>query len=261
MSEMPMPQVETTLSVDVNETLRFFDEKPGWSVKHATAVVAVLGEDLAAAALKHCLERNKARNIKIRPEPVATGKKKGPWLDRWIEADLHYKPNVLFQTEIKSWSAHATDGKVLRLDACPEQVAELKRQTWNGQWNSRRRTLRHSATAKVLVRMKPPQCAEHRRLLPMLIYWKVVDPRLTSDIKVNAIGDYLFRIPNVTYDFPFPVPESWDCSQRFRELWVVSVSSYLRDLRANGTPDLKLAMPAAADRIQALNRLVKLPIE
>ena len=65
-----MPQ--TKLVINIEETLRFFNEIPDWSKGHATAIVAVLGENLAAATLKHCLERNGAKHVQIRPETVKT---------------------------------------------------------------------------------------------------------------------------------------------------------------------------------------------
>lgn len=108
-----MPQNQL-MSINIKQTLEFFDEKPEWSHKHATAIVGVLGEDLAAAAFQHCLERNGGRNISIVDETVGTGGRKGPRLDRWIRADLPDNRRVLFQTEIKNWSAHAIGGKTLK---------------------------------------------------------------------------------------------------------------------------------------------------
>ena len=109
------------LNVNVRETLAFFDEKPCWSERQATAIVGVLGEDLSAAVLQHCLEANEASNVYVRNETVGTGGRSGPRLDRWIEADLPGGKKVLFQTEIKSWSAHAIGGEVLRLSAPAEE--------------------------------------------------------------------------------------------------------------------------------------------
>ena len=256
-----MQQEGSKLLVDVNEMLLFFDEKPCWSDKHATAIVAVLGEDLAAAALKHCLECNRARNVRIRPEPVTTGKVKGPRLDRWIEADLHYKPNVLFQTEIKNSSAHAFKGKPLKLDASPEEIAAFKEEHWQNEWDSRLWTLRHQATAKVLVRMNPPDDTKGRRLLPLLIFWRPVEPAAWLGMKPHGEGGHLFRIANPGYVFPFTAPESWSTDEPFQELWIFSVSSYLRSLRDNNIHELELPMPDAASRIRALRRLVKVLIE
>ncbi len=257
----PIRHATNPVVINIEETLRFFDEIPDWSEKHATAIVAVLGEDLAAATLKHCLERNGAKHVQIRPETVKTPGRRGPWLDRWIEADLPDGRNVLFQTEVKSWSAHAIGGKVLKLDAPDTEIDNLKRQTWNGQWHSDKQTLKHSYTAKVLVRMTPPTDTENRTLLPMLIYWLVVDQRCTADAEVCAEDDHLFKIRKVAYDFPFRPPDSWDCSKPFEELWVFSVSSYLRFLRRKGCHELELPMPDAVGRLRALARLTKSPSE
>ena len=103
---------QETLTVDRPEAISVFDEIPPWSITHATSAVAVMGEDLAAAALQHCLERNGASNVTVRPETVGTGGRRGPRLDRWIEVDWDSKPQrILFQTEIKNLSAHSTGAK------------------------------------------------------------------------------------------------------------------------------------------------------
>lgn len=70
------------VAVDVQQTLRFFDEKPHYRGNPATAVVAVLGEDLAAASLQDCLLANGATYVNIRTETVGTGRRQGPRLDR-----------------------------------------------------------------------------------------------------------------------------------------------------------------------------------
>ena len=66
---------ESSMLINVNEILSFFDEKPDWADKHSAAVVAMLFEDLAAATLEHCLKKNGATAVNVRPEPVTTGKK------------------------------------------------------------------------------------------------------------------------------------------------------------------------------------------
>lgn len=247
-----------SLTIDVKETLRFFDEAPDWSKGHATAIIGVLGEDLAAAALKHCLEKHGAQNVRIRPEPVKNPGLKGPWLDRWIEADLPCGTKVLFQTEIKSWSAQAKGGRKLPVSACVEEVKGLQRRTWDREWDSGKKTLKNHYVAKVLVRMSPPSGTKHVTQLPMIIFWQVVDPTISSDdAKSVDGGSHLFRIRNVTYQFPFDPPDSWNLSSQFGELWVFSVSGYLRFLLKCGCRELELPMPDAAARIQALGRLTQ----
>ena len=68
---------ELKIVVDVRETIKFFDEIPDYSVKQATSVVSIAGEDLAAGCLQRYLEQ-KGATVCVRPESVTTGKKKGP---------------------------------------------------------------------------------------------------------------------------------------------------------------------------------------
>ena len=93
---------ESSLKINVNKILSFFDEKPDWADRHSAGVVGMIFEDLAAATLEHCLHRNRVEHVAIRTESVTTGQKKGPRLDRWIAADLACGQKVLFQTEIKA---------------------------------------------------------------------------------------------------------------------------------------------------------------
>ena len=253
-----MPQ-DPSLHINIKETLNFFDEKPPWASGNATAIVAMLGEDLSAAALQHCLESNGSTDVNVRSETVGTGRRRGPRLDRWIEADLPCRRKVLFQTEIKSGSAWAIGGKVLAIDAPREVVEDYKHWNWEGQWDTERHTLKHDNVAKVLVPMQPGFDTQERVKLPLVIYWAPVSPKPETDIqqKRHAKGDHLFSIANPSYEFPFAVPDSWTCSQQFSELWVFSVSSYLRSLEQN---EIELNMPIAASRIRALNRLA-MPVD
>ena len=155
---------ESSVLINVNEILSFFDEKPDWADKHSAGVVGMIFEDLAAATLEHYLHRNGVEHVAIRTEPVTTGQKKGPWLDRWIEADLAGGQKVLFQTEIKSVSAHSTGHKRIMLNASVEDMREHEQENWDGQWNSETNTLRHQPMAKVLVPMKRPR--RHRGQAP-----------------------------------------------------------------------------------------------
>ena len=246
---------DSSLLINIQETLRFFDEKPAWASGNATAIVAMLGEDLSAASLQHCLESNGASYVNVRPETVGTGRQKGPRLDRWIEADFADGRGVLFQTEIKSWSAWAIGGKPLAVDAPQEEVEDYKHWYWEGQWDAERHTLKHGYVGKVLVPMKPNFDTQERVQLPLLIYWATVSPGGRTAEPLQGTGGHLFSIADPSYVFPFDVPDSWDNDHRFSELCVFSVSSYLRSVEKD---KLELKMPIAASRICALNRLVAL---
>lgn len=243
------------MQINLADILSFFDEKPDWSIGHATGVVAILGEDLAAGALKHCLESNGASNVMVRTETVGTGKQRGPRLDRWIEADLEDGRQVLFQTEIKNFSAHATGGKTLPVSASPDELKAYQNRIWQRRWDSRKRTLKRAHEAKVLVRMKPAFDAGSREQLPLIVFWEPTAPARGFSGGYRVRGAHLFSVPNPTCDFPFIVPATWEGHERgFTELWVFSVSSYLRNA-AKTQDSIDLEMPIAEARLGALNRI------
>ena len=95
------------VTVQVEDLLRFFDEKPDWSIKRATSVVGIAGEDLNAASFQHYV-KSKGGSASVlrehdstRPLRVTTGNRKGYWLDRWIRVKWPYESAYVFQTEIK----------------------------------------------------------------------------------------------------------------------------------------------------------------
>ena len=228
------------LSADIEGLLNFFDEKPDWSVGHATGLVGIVGEDLNTACLQHYV-KSKGGGAKIlrrpdtgRPLPVNTGRKKGPWLDRWISVEWPGRPRVVFQTEIKSWSAHAFGGRPLPLSLSPQEAMDWKRRQWDSRWDSGQKRLKHPQTLKVLVQMKPPEGVNQKDVRPLLIFWEPLESR-------DEPSDHLFR---ADVD-----------NEVFQELWVFSVSSYLRSLRSEGITSIKLEMPDAALRLRQLNQL------
>ena len=85
-----------------------------------------------------------------------------------------------------------------------------------------------------------------------------MNPGDKPDVTERVAGGHLFNISKPTCDFQFPVPPTWPDKRGFPELWVFSVSSYLRSIKDEV---MKLDMPNAAHRIQSLNRLVRLADE
>ena len=239
-SIMGPPSSPTVISVSVNALLRFFDEKPGWSQGHATSIVGVVGEDLSAACFKRYLE-SRGHNAAVlvhpgsdRPWPVTTGKQRGPRLDRWIQVDWQCGSRTIFQTEIKSWSAHAIGGQPLPVCATPEEVTRYKQARWERRWDGR--TIKPISAAKVLARMKPPDGVDEMDVRPLLIFWEPLGPHEHSD-------KHLFKVA---------LPEMSTASDEFQELWVFSVSSYLRSISASR---IELNMPDAARRLRMLSCL------
>ncbi len=229
------PMEELKIVVDVRETIKFFDEIPDYSVKQATSVVSVTGEDLAAGCFQRHLEKKEGATVCIRSESVTTGKQKGPRLDRWIVVDWPDGSQVTFQTEIKNWSAHAIGGEILPLNISAVELRDYKKKMWEELWDSDDQSINGYDHGKVLTRMNPPDDLADSRILPLLILWTPIAPESEPD-------SCLFKVsPNPSYGFS--------------ELWVFSISSYLRSIRES---KICLRMPIAAQRLRILNRLFQL---
>ena len=230
------------ISVPRTELLRFFDERPEGSMTHAGSIVTVVGEDLNTACFVDYLDGIGAKGS-VFNQRVTTGNRKGPRLDRWIDVRWPDNSRTVFQTEIKSWSAHAYGGEVLAVDAGTQAIAEYRQRRWDRRWNEKSRMLTDGErTLKVLVRMKPPEGVDASDVRPLLIFWEAIGP---------PESDHLFKIPNPSHEFP---KKSWPTSPEFPELWVFSVSSYLRSVAAE---TLTLPMPNAAHRLRLLQDLFR----
>ena len=243
----------THVTINRKELLTFFDEKPEWSRKQATAIVGVVGEDLNATCFLHYLTSIGAK-ANILNCPVTTSRPKGPRLDRWIDVKWRDGSRTVFQTEIKNWSAHALGGKTLGINASPEDVEKYKEARWKHRWDMEHHTLRRSRSvkklAKALVRMNPPEGrgVDEKIVSPLIIFWEALGPRDNSD-------DHLFRV-EVSPRFQFEIPDTWPTDHSdFQELWVFSVSSYLRSLNVD---TIELRMPIATQRLSILGQLFQM---
>ena len=232
-----------TLTVNVKELLKFFDEKHGASKGDATGIVALTGEDLNAACFQHYSE-SRGDSATILPGSVTTGKRKGPWLDRWLLVKPSKGRRFLYQAEIKNWSAAAIGGETLSVKVKPQELADYKQRRWERHWDMERQSLKGPGTAKVLVPMDRPKEYERMPVRPLLIFWEALAPK-------ENVNDHLLSVP-VTYNFPFDPPASWPRTGKFNELWIFSASSYLRSLTE---AQIHLPMPSAARRLQILNNL------
>ena len=247
---------ENMVRIYWREVVRFLDEKPPESVGHATGVVGVLGEDLGAAAFKHCVEANGLGQVRIHDGRVKGKGLVGPWLDRWIEVDSKCWGDLLFQAEVKSSSAHATNGKTLPIETTGDELVAWKRAAWCNEWDDRARCLRNPATGKVLVRMTPTEDFGERRQVPLLIFWRALAPDFDRGFISRVAGDHLFSVERPEYGVRGRVPRTWPAKQKnFDELWVFSVSSYLRSLEPEEYLDLE--MPNAVFRWQAMSAMGK----
>ena len=101
-----------------------------------------------------------------------------------------------------------------------------------------KRLLRDPGAAKVLKKMKVPADPDLKRacVKPLLICWTPMAPE-------NEPDSFLFQVATR--------PNPPDCD--FSELWVFSISSYLRSLEQ---ATIALKMPIAAAKLRTLDRLL-----
>lgn len=191
----------TLLQIDRVGVINFFDDPNGTS-RHANAFVAIAGEELGAGLMKHYLENVAGGQVQVLPGSCTPGTQNGGRLDRWMLAQWPDR-EILFQVEIKNWSANSLDGRNLALNAPPEKVAAHKRERWSRVWNDAEQGLRDFATQKVLMPMKSSRT---EKIKPALCMWDAMHPR----------GD-------ITPWFNIALPSG----SHFERLWVFSMSTYL----------------------------------
>jgi hypothetical protein len=210
------------ISVNRLKLLDFFDQAPKTSRGHATSIVSVAGEELGIALLIHYFAKKgiKARVVGDRCTP---GTKSGQRLDAWVEAG-----SILYQVEVKNWSAHAIGGKVLRINTPLKEAAKYRIEMWKRKWDGKGFT--GASMNKVFLPMKPPFAAQ---IEPLIIFWTALHPR--------GGAEPFFRIPVKRAAFPV--------------LNVFSMSNYLRQSTADR---LLLQMPMTCKRLDWLSTLFQI---
>ena len=213
------------------ELVRFYDTKPKESGGPASAVNAVAGEDLGAGLLKYYFENVERASVTILPEKPKSVKSettgKASWLDLWLLVEWPDR-KILFQVEIKNWSAHSVGGRALTLSASPEQIKAYKINSWKREWNEE---LTQNGTKKVLLPMISPERHDDTTIEPLLCMWAAMHPAGERDPFYNV------KVPD---------------GHHFTRLWVFSMSAYLRMLTCHY---LEMEMPKTIERQRVLNSL------
>jgi hypothetical protein len=210
------------ISVLPADLLHFFDEVPSNSRGHATAIVAVAGEELGVALLLHYL-RSAGHKAAALSGPCTSGRRKGKRLDRWIE--ISAPSRLLYQVEVKNWSAHAIGGTRLSINAPLPERRKYAREKWTSFWNGK--TFRTANMRKVLLPMKPPMPGV--RVEPVICFWLYCGVKPFFTVSTNA-------------------------KAAFRRVHVFSMSSYLRSCAKRA---LRLEMPHSLERLSWLRRLFR----
>jgi hypothetical protein len=220
-------QPTTLTKINRLEVLRFFDTCPEDSPRHANAIVAVSGEELGAGLLKHCLERGGA-TVTLLEGSCTPGTRSGPRLDKWILATRDGKA-VLYQVEIKNWSANSMGGRKLALAATVEEFEKHAMRRWAQVWNTGERRLLIEETRKVLNKM---HTTREEIIEPVLCMWDPMHPTGHSEPLFSML-----------------LPED----HHFKRLWFFSMSAYLRTLDED---EIEIEMPNTLRRLHWLKLLL-----
>ena len=219
------------MEINVPKLLTFFDERPAGSKGHATGIVAFMGEDLAFGLLIRYLREHWDPSTERLHGPCTTGQRKGPRLDGWIRTHRD-GAGLLLQVEVKNWSAHAIGGEVLPRNADPQTVQNYKLKRWKEQWNDDDSTFKNDGVRKVLKPMRRPPGYERWPVEPAVCFWYAIH-RMGGD-------EPLFSVP---------VHES-----EFDQVWVFSMSSYLRSLSQTR---IDIEMPNVEARLDWIRQFLR----
>lgn len=216
----------SVIKLNLHALLEFFDEGVISSQGHATAINAVLGEEIAIGLMADYFTSN-GRKVEVK-YPCTQGTQKGVRLDCWIRVD-----NEIYQVEIKNWSSHSVGGRVFpkKEDAVEQYLIER----WRNQWLEEKKIPRDKAARKVLVPMKLPNEWEHHKdFKTMLCFWDPMHPEGRSEPL-------------------FSVPTADGCP--FQQLFVFSLSIYVRNLLRDRVSEKEVSMPNVTARMAWLNKI------
>lgn len=216
-------------SINLPVLIDFYDRKVSRSLGHATAVNAVLGEDLAIALFCDYAKREGLSPIFLSGK-CNQGKNKGKRLDCWIQV-TDGASTVHYQTEIKNWSAHAFSGKVIPSVESDENMVNFRKSRWENQFDNSAQTLKQDPARKVLIPMKALDPSVEIR--PLIIFWDAMHP--------NGEPKEFFSVPV--------------SGSSFGNLWFFSMSTYVRNQINKGILEIKIEMPEVNERIEWLRQI------
>lgn len=220
--------MQSQIHLPIRSLLEFFDEAPDYARGHATAITAVLGEELGAGLLVDYF-RGKGVTAEVLGLTCTQGTTSGRRLDRWVRV-AKGRHTTYFQVEIKNWSATAIGGRRIAINATNSQLRDHKIERWSREWNGE--GFIKQAVQKVLTPMKPPVI--DATVEPLVCFWDAMHP----------IGkkEPLFSIPVSLGRFP--------------RVWIFSMSAYLRNLFQAKQDYVSIDAPAAKARLQLLKGLL-----
>jgi hypothetical protein len=124
--------------LNLQSLLEFYDCKPPTSEKHASAINAVLGENIAIALMKHYFEHDEYKVTSH--QPCTQGTSRGHRLDIWFALEKGDIKNI-YQVEIKNWSAHSVGGIKVDQNSDERYMVKHRKIVWGERFNIQQRCL------------------------------------------------------------------------------------------------------------------------
>lgn len=217
------------MRLDLEQLLDFYDYRVQGSDTHASAINAVLGEDIAVELMRNHFE---ALGFKFQEtEPCTQGRQAGHRLDRWVHIERDGEES-LYQVEIKNWSAHSIGGRRVPRNPSEDEMKIFRQERWHRQFNERTNIPTQKETVKVLTPMLAPRQFERLQQQPMLCFWEPMHPLGSEDAFMSA-----------------PVTDP-----NFETIFVFSMSNHIRRLLRE-TRYLEISSKTIDDRLGWLNKI------
>ncbi len=252
---MPTPQ---TRKLDLKKLIKFFDEKPEPpeknSIGHATALVSLFGEDLAFGLLKeYCSRKNYEFSLLSRK--CKNEGSSGSRLDGWVQIKTGKRKTFHFQTEVKNWSAHATDGKRIPLKICPDKYDAIRFERFGREFTENNfpkkvpkvlTVIEKPTKEKELLRCNGIPVDMKVNPLPLLCYWFALYPSEKKG-KYRSVDKY------------FDTDEFFNLElgkgENFKRLYVFSMSSFTRNLIRDGVNEIYVDMENLNPRMDWISEI------
>lgn len=227
MNEYMKMEVGDQMKVNRKLLIEFFDTNQKENKSHSSAINGVCGEDIAIGVLKHYF--GKEYTVTDLGTPHENKKGGGKWLDGWLGLE-NKSGKLLYQIEVKSWSAHSLGGKELAFDADVEEVKIYKQQYWSNRWNDDDKKFREESVNKIFLEMKLPPGWEDAPLHRLVCFWA---PLSRSQ---DELSNYRFTVE----------------ANDNKPVEIFSLSGYLREMKDDY---LELELPRVAKRVSILNSI------
>lgn len=218
-------------NLNLQSLLEFYDYRPPKSKGHASAINAVLGENIAIELMKHYFKGEGYEVTSV--QPCTQGARRGHRLDIWFGLEKGDNKTI-HQVEIKNWSAHSLGGIQVDKDWDQHRMEQHRKMVWGRRFNIENKVPAEIASEKVLTQMMiPDEYRQYKQHKALLCFWEPMHP------EGKLIP--LFEVPVI--------------SEAFNTLSVFSMSNYVSILLRQKIATLEVCMEEADARVDWLQQL------